>query len=119
MKRLIYLCILISFQSCVFIRIDDSIDLGDHYRYIQDSPKTIIHYETPKYKGVGVEIVPPVVTDYSYNDRWIIAKNKDLDGKVKYWIIDKKKHENEISPLDSISFFKIVDDKGITLKFKK
>jgi hypothetical protein len=110
---------LILFQSCVFIRVDDSIDLGNHYRFIQDSPQTIIYYKTPKYKGVGLEIVPPFVIDYSYNENWIIARNRDLDGKIKYWIIDKHNHQEVISPLDSLSFYKTLDDKSIMLRLKK
>lgn len=52
-------------HSCVFIRMDDSIDLGDNYRLIQDNPKVIIYNTNSTSKSSGVNIVPPVVLSVS------------------------------------------------------
>jgi len=53
-----FLTVLMS--SCTFIRMDDSIDLGNKYRYIQDYPQVIIYNTSSESKGSGVNIVPPV-----------------------------------------------------------
>ena len=93
---LIYIVLLMS--SCTFIRIDDSIDLGNKYRYIQEYPQVIIYNTSSKSKATGINIVPPIVISYAFNDKYIIAKSQEVDeitgsmkGKpIRYWIIDKK-----------------------------
>jgi len=93
-------------QSCVFIHVDDSIDLGNGYRYTQDSPEAIIWQDSKEYKGVGNTVVPPQVIDYRYNENYIIAKSVSSNGRnLKYWIIDKSKKPQNIESFDSISFF--------------
>ncbi len=52
----------------MFIRMDDSIDLGNKYRYIQDFPQTILYHKTEKYDGIGINAVPPTVLSYDFND---------------------------------------------------
>jgi len=98
----------------VFIKMDDSVDLGNNYRYIQDYPQTIVHYENNhRYKGVGKEIVPPLVLLYVFNEQYIIAKSQELDeatgnkkGKPNhYWIIDKAADSTLAKPMDSIAFY--------------
>lgn len=114
MKRLIILLFATVFiHSCVFIRTDSSIDLGNKYRYVQDAPQTIIYHESANYKGTGIEIVPPIVLSYKFNDRYIIAKNQEVDemtgnkeGKPKhYWIVDKKTNGVLAEPMDSSTFY--------------
>lgn len=100
-------------HSCVFIRMDDSIDLGSKYRYIQDYPQTIIYHKSPEYKGIGTEIVLPIVLSYNLNDRYIIAKSQEIDemtgskeGRpIHYWIVDKTTDGAPVQPMDSISFY--------------
>ncbi len=105
-------------QSCVFIRTDDSIDLGSKFRYIQDYPQAIIFHRAPEYKGSGVNIVPPNVIDYKFDNIYIIAKSKDLeDKKMKYWIIDKRMLDKKGIALDSLTFFSQLEEKKINLKF--
>jgi len=104
-------------QSCTFIRMDDSVDLGNNYRFIQDAPKTIIYHSTKKYEGVGIEIIPPIVLSYNFDEQYIIAKSQDVDYTtgnrneklIKYWIIDKKMKGKSIEPLDSIDFNRMVE----------
>lgn len=66
-------------HSCIFIRMDDSIDLGYNYRLIQDYPKVIIYNmdSTSKIVG-GVNILPPIVFSYDFNDKYIIAKSQEV-----------------------------------------
>ncbi len=122
MKKLTIIFFIISFiQSCVFIRTDNSIDLGNNYRFIQDTPQTIIYHNDDEYIGSGIEIVPPIVLEYEFNDRYIIAKSQEVDeitGRKKdklnkYWIIDKKMKGNSINPMDSISFYETLKTKNI------
>ncbi len=119
MRNLLVVGLIISLtQSCVFIRIDDSIDLGNKYRFIQDYPQAIIYHKTPKYKGAGINVVPPNVTTYKFDNQFIIAKSKDLEDKqIKYWIVDKKANGELVEPLDSVSFYNELKSLDIELKF--
>lgn len=102
---------------------DDSIDLGEKYRYIQDYPQVIIYYKTPEYQGGGVNIVPPVVLAYDFNDNYIIAKSQVDDPyskKVKpnqYWVIDKSKNGDTVEPMDSLTFFNRLKELNLDLDF--
>ncbi len=119
-KKIAALIILILSQSCIWIRMDDSIDLGNNYRYIQDYPQTIIYQISQEHIGSGPEAIPPVVMEYAYNDKWIIAINKDLeDQHISYWIIDKSKDYKSIEPLDSIAYTMKIKEKNIDLKLEK
>lgn len=93
----------------VLIRIDDSIDLGHQYRYIQDYPQCIIYHDSEEYNGIGTEIIPFVST-YNFDENYIIAKSVDKVGYERtvdttYWIIDKKSHQTY--QYDSDSIFKV------------
>lgn len=115
-------------HSCILIRIDDSIDLGDKFRYIQDYPQTIIYHESEKYEGVGINVVAPIVSAYNFDDQYIIARSSDMqkfnpekyssDSLVLYWIVDKKKSIDSIKPMDSIHFYKQLETLHISLRFK-
>lgn len=112
-------------SSCTFTRMDDSIDLGKKYRYIQESPQVIIYNTSSESKGSGVNIVPPVVKSYAFNDRYIIAKSQEVDemtgsaeGKpVHYWIVDKTKNGTSVEPMDSVAFYNQLKKKNINLSF--
>ncbi|SEH97907.1 hypothetical protein SAMN02927937_02513 [Paenimyroides aquimaris] len=117
--------LLILTQSCIGIRTDDSINLGNNYRFIQDTPQTIIYHSNDNYEGIGVEIIPPMVLSYQFDDRYIIVKSQDIDettgnieGKsIRYWIIDKRLRANSVESLDSINFYRILDERNISLRF--
>jgi hypothetical protein len=107
---------------------DDSIDLGDKFRYIQDYPQTIIYHNTKEYKGTGVNVVDPVVIAYSFDDRYIIAKSREeeiikrndsVEKTIRYWIIDKKEKLDSVKPMDSVNFYKQLRDLKIELKLKE
>jgi len=116
--------IVLLMSSCTFIRMDDSIDLGNKYRYIQEYPQVIIYNTNSSSKGSGVNIVPPVVKSYAFNNRYIIAKSQEVDeitgsveGKpIRYWIIDNKLKGAAVTPMDSINFYKALKEKRIKLR---
>lgn len=113
-------------QSCVFIRQDDSIDLGDNYMFIQDAPQTIIYHKSDSYEGSAIEIIPPIVLSYEFNNRYIIAKTQEVDemtgskeGKpIRYWIIDKQLKGKSVEPMDSIRFYKTLEAQNIKITLK-
>lgn len=114
-------------NSCVFIRTDSSIDLGNKYRYIQDTPQTIVYHKSTNYEGTGIEIVPPVVLSYNFNDRFIIAKSQEIDemtgnkeGKpIHYWIVDKNANGALINPMDSTTFYQRLQELKINLSIPR
>ena len=120
---------LTSTASCVFIRMDDSFDLGDKFRYQPDYPQCIIYQETEDHVGSGPYVVTPVVSAYNFNDRYIIARSKEesyirvdslADTPTNYWIIDKKTpfKENSYQPMDSVTFFIQLDKRKVNLSLK-
>jgi len=120
MFRLIILLLLM--EACSLTSIDDSIDLGSQYRYIQDKPQVIIHHETDEYQGGGVNAVPPQVLSYAFNDRFIVAKSLHLDdagnqigSEPLYWIIDKESTDSQIASMDSTHFYNQLDKLRIDL----
>ncbi|MGB3586957.1 MAG: hypothetical protein WBA23_10475 [Tunicatimonas sp.] len=99
---------------------DDSIDLGKNFRYIQDYPQGIIYQISDDHIGSGPEAIPAVVVDYAYDDSWIIAINKDMEDQQKrYWIVDKNENYQKIAPLDSLTFYENIDSWNIELRLKK
>lgn len=114
------------FGSCVFSRMDDSIDLGNKYRYVQDYPQVIFYHKSPKYEGGGINIVPPIVLSYKFNDRYIIAKSQEVDMMtgneeglpVRYWIVDKTADGAPVEPMDSTGFYQQLEELGINLRLK-
>ena len=50
---------------------DDIIDLGNNYVYIQDTPKTILYRGS---EGLRKVIIPPTVLSYKFDEQYIIAK---------------------------------------------
>ncbi len=112
-------------SSCTFIRMGDCIDIGNKYRYIQDAPQVIIYQTSSESKCSGINIVPPVVKSYAFNNRYIIAKSQEIDemtgnseGKpVHYWIVDKTSKGASVEPMDSVTFYNKLEEKNIDLKF--
>lgn len=127
MNNIFKILLFLLLNSCVFIRQDDSIDLGNGYRFIQDYPQTIIYHPNEKYEGVGKNIVPPIVFDYNFNDRYIIAKSREADaatgsvvGKSQlYWIIDKTAKKIRVESMDSLIFYEQLEEMEINLVFNR
>ena len=118
MKKTIIILFLFC-NSCIFVRIDDSIDLGGKYRYIQDYPQTIIHYNTQNYKGIGEEVILPIVLKYSFNDDYIFAKTKDLENNdTIFWIVNKSLN-NTVKYEDSVAFYNFLHEKKLVSLWEK
>ncbi|NVK75894.1 MAG: DUF3997 domain-containing protein [Oceanospirillaceae bacterium] len=103
---------------------DDSIDLGGQYRFIQEYPQCIIHHTMEEYKGVGVNVVEPIVVAFSFNDDYIIAKSKAPNNgqarnkqEYRYWIINKVNQQLEPAALDSSAFQEQLRELNIGLSF--
>jgi hypothetical protein len=65
---------------------------------------------------------PPEVIEYNFNNDFIIAKTLEMidnNKNYKYWIVDKQRNKDSIEPLDSINFFKALDNLNLNIKFKK
>ncbi|NDV58063.1 hypothetical protein [Bacteroides sp. 519] len=101
----------------VLTKMDDSVNLGDKYLYIQDYPQAIISYETDEYKGIGHFVVPPIIIDYNFNNEFIIAITKDLEvNDIIYWIVDKKTQIVEQFS-DRLDFYHTLNEKNVDLGF--
>lgn len=86
------LFLVFSMKSCILIHVDDSVDLGNSYRYIQSNPRTIINNRGSQNKDMGQIVVGPHVVEYKFDDTYIIAKT-----------------QNEIYIHDSLKVFHILD----------
>jgi len=121
----VMVAIMLLWSSCTLIRIEGSIELGNQYRYVQDFPQAIIYHPTTAYQGGGIYIIPPLVTAYAFNDRYIIVKSNEIDietGRnkgipIQYWIVDKQGQGQSVEPLDSIGFEQTRRDLNIQLQF--
>lgn len=104
--------------SCIFMHFDNSVDLGAGYYYVPDGDfSSIVKSKKETYDGIGEEIVPPIVTNYNYNTYFIIVKSVDSE-MISYWIIDKNR-TGKITPLDSLSFYRLNKQKKTGLTFEK
>jgi hypothetical protein len=135
-RKLLWLIYAIFFHSCNLPILFGDKELGAGYYYSEDGKLSTIIYSTKKpYKSSGLEVIPPQVVDFEYNNLYVIVKSIDNQTKNEYyWIIDKKVRINlddcndknscdsllkinVIGPLDSIWFRKEIDKSEITLRF--
>ena len=101
----------------VRIRMDDSVDFGNQYRYVMDYPQALIYHETEEYEGSGGIIVPGFILKYNFNHDNIFLQNRTLESKdTLYWIIDKATR-GTMSFKDSSAFVSALKSKGIEMKF--
>ncbi len=97
------------------IRIDDSFDFGDQYRYVM-YPQTLIYHETKEYEGSGSIVVPGFILKYNYNHDNIILQNRSLESKdTLYWIVNKLTQDIE-SFKDSTAFISALESKEIEMR---
>ena len=77
----------------------------------------------------GIEIVPMTVTEFNFNEKWIIAKSMSYREKsnIQYWIIKNDFFDdpnvdlikaNTIGPLDSITFGNNLKEKNIDIRLR-
>jgi len=123
MKQFLFLSLIILFLSCAHYLKDSeiSVDLGNRYRFINEYPYAIIYNINDEDKDSGQIIVPPNVVNYSYDNKYIIAKRiDDIDKNkpIEYWIVDKEKKGENAFPLDWDGFYNKINELGIKLEFK-
>ena len=103
--------------------------LGNNYYLSEyDNVDRRIFYSKEKCSGGGIEIVPMTVTEFAYDNEWIIAKTgTGNNSKNQYWIIKKIREKeptiedlksNTLGQLDIEEFKKkLIENKiGLTLK---
>jgi len=65
--------------------------LGDNFALIEsDTDDIFIQYCIDETCNVGIYVVPSKVTEYKFDNDWIIAKSINKDNEVSYWIVNKK-----------------------------
>jgi hypothetical protein len=102
--------------SHLLIRIDDSFDFGDKYRYVRDYPQTLIYHEAEEYKGIGDIVVEGFILKYNYDQDYIILQNRALESKdTLYWIVTKPTRDT-ISFKDTMAFISALKEKGIEMR---
>ncbi len=85
MKNLsLTLFVMLLIQSCIGVRQDDSIDLGNNYRFIQDTPQTIIYHSGDKYKGTGEEVISNTLNFHASgnNEGFFFGASPNIDVKL-------------------------------------
>lgn len=108
-------------NSCIFMHYDDSESLGDDFYYLPDGKFSSILYNfNPENKSSRSEVIPPLVTDYSFDESYIIARTKGENQVIKYWFLEKSTHlrGEPLQPMDSIEFYKLLSEKNINLSFE-
>lgn len=122
MKRFFIVIFALLFGSCVNSNdFSVSIDLGKHYRFIDDYPYEIIYNTDSSSLDSGKEIIPPVITNYCFNEKYIIAKTIgyiDKTEPIKFWIVDKDMKGTKVYPMDSVAFYRKINEMKIGLEFK-
>lgn len=124
------MCLILLFStSCCF---NAGKRLGNNFQFIVDNRDfQVILYCNDYCCNSGTDAVPPKVVSYNYNSKWIIAKSYDRDkDSIYYWIIDKdfkieydehtdkKLKQQIIGNLDSVSFYKKLEELNINLKLR-
>jgi hypothetical protein len=117
------------FLSCVrnqtvYNQTDNIEELGNNYYYLGDSNESqiLLNLKPENKSKFGKTIIPPEVIEYNFNNDFIIAKTLEMidnNKNYKYWIVDKQRNKDSIEPLDSINFFKALDNLNLNIKFKK
>jgi len=109
--------------SCVYNHTDNIDVLGQGYYFLGDGNESQILFDdskVPNYKS-GITIISQEVTDYDYDNNYIIAKSEESEKGIKsfkYWIVDKRRKQDIITTVDSISFFRKIDSLHLKVKLK-
>jgi hypothetical protein len=101
------------------------VELGNDFYYLGDGGESqiLLNLKPEAKSKVGKTIIPPEVIQYNFDENFIIAQTV---GKVsskevyKYWIVEKNKmNQDDITPLDSINFYKNLDSLQIKIKLEQ
>jgi len=134
---LLYLFFLCTTYACNFISSLEVRDLGGGYFLTLDGINaSVLYTEKDTYRGTGIRIIKPPVTEVKHNNNYIIASSMNLKTREKFfWIIhktikinlndfhDQKSYDsllmsNVTGPLDSLNFLLYLNEKGIDLRLK-
>lgn len=133
MNKLFLSFILLLLTGCNCHSLVRVVELGNHFALVEVD-ETSIDY---KYEGskdcyqYAAPVIPVEVLAYNYNEHWIIAKSgsKYRPQEATYWIVDKdfkfsrlgyyeELKKQTIGPLDSLQFYKKMEELNINLKLK-
>jgi hypothetical protein len=119
MKRIIFITVSLSLQSCVYDHTAIIEELGNNYYYMGDGRESQILLSRNEKRSVGQTIVSQEVTHYAFNSDYIIARNiQDRNSKeIKFWIVDKRKGTEPI-PLDSAKFNEELQKLNLDIKLQ-
>ena len=118
------------FQSCCIST--KNISLGNCFKLSEFSWREVsIMYCDDKCCDIGTTVVPQTITAYNFDKNWIIAQSDSTYHNKRndfaYWIFNKNissssesRHDsikaNLAGPLDSLAFYKTLEEKGIRLE---
>jgi hypothetical protein len=122
--------------SCTYILLGEK-SLGQGYYFTNDGAfSEVIISATKHYKGAGLVIIPPTVINVNSDKKTIIAQSVgNISTEKYYWIINKENpidldacidpvscdstlRSNVEGPLDSMTFYQLLENRSIDLKFK-
>jgi hypothetical protein len=127
-KEVLFCFGLIQYSCCPFVKEDY---LGSNFILSEyDNVDRRILYSNERCSGSGTEIVPMTVSEYAFDDKWIVAK-----ADSGYWIVNKDTNLRYLSdsitskpsipeaklngPYDSAAFVQKLNENSIKLKLKK
>ena len=119
-----YLYLLISLfsfcLSCTFNSDNSTYDLGDNYYYLADANESqiLLNLKPNQRSKVGKTIIPAEVTEYNFNEFYIIAKSIDHKNKIElFWIVNKNSNDS-IEALNLKGFSEKLETLKISLKLR-
>lgn len=125
MKSKLYFFLIIGIVnfSCIHNSTNNIEELGSNYYYLGDANESqiLINLKPQSKSKFGKTIISPEVVEYNFNDNYIIAKSLEvIDNKTidKFWIINKRKKNDSIIPMDSTKFSHQLDSLQLNIKLK-
>ena len=99
---LFILTLLLRTTSCIGIRMDSDINLGDGYYYVQDYPQCICRYPKPGKVVLPIGDKKEIVVRVQYNDSIIIAVCSSFYYSLDSTIYQIEKKTGEISSIKNV-----------------
>ncbi|MBR4452878.1 MAG: hypothetical protein IKS33_01310 [Bacteroidales bacterium] len=99
---LFILTLLLITTSCIGIRMDSDINLGDGYYYVQDYPQCICRYPKPGKVVLPIGDKKEIVVRVQYNDSIIIAVCSSFYYSLDSTIYQIEKKTGEISSIKNV-----------------
>ena len=127
------LALFVILQSCNHCKLWGVTELGNNFSLVEsDEDHVALNYCISSCCDSGIPIVPSNIVEYNSSSKWIIAKSKTY-AVTNYWLIDKDfkvklEYDNGMKekimshvygPVDSLIFYKKLEELRIQLNFKK